>query len=646
MNQLKSWNSGFVGVFALLLSMSIHAAVEDEPRLTQSAAEASEALDVVLAAKEDVAANKSRRSFFDFFKFNQSVPKPNKTVVDSMALESTAEKAVVDARAQLKSQVDKDPAGSGRVLSAILEYFRIDDDSKKARRDEYARASGAWLDVYGTGKIHSLTTDSLTKTSRYYQEPVLLSGEQVSLNHYVRLVARSNDRIEFQRMEWAIAESAAYSARGVYEPELTGSYRVTDSNIPNTTEEEFRRSFSPEFIEKNEDYSFGVEATVPTGGKIKLAFTNRDLDNNIQPEPIRGQENKSYLGLSVTQPLLKGAGGKNVVGAPITVAVKDAEIARQTYRLALFESVSNAGVAYWDLYMAEKKLELRQRSLAIVESILNDEKQRSRLGKSSEIQVMNSESVVAQRRVQKYAAEQDLVQAKNRLKSFVTDPSDSSNLAVDLDSELSPIQYVPPRLRMLSDAFAWRPEYIASLVRADKEDVKIAFARNNKLPQLDLVASYGLNGLDKDVESAWKNLRTEDHKTMYVGLEFRVPLLGNKRAKGELAGATLRKHQALLEIQATEAQINSSVDTALNNLKTSFMQVAELERVVGNNARLLEVEIARYAAGKSNSRDVLDLEERINQTLEIDLQSRVNLQKAIIGVGLADGTLLKKFGLE
>jgi outer membrane protein TolC len=478
------------------------------------------------------------------------------------------------------------------------------------------------------------------------EAPVTLTSMSMSLNDFVALVAENNDRINFQRMEWEISRAGVDSARSMYEPALIASYRYTDSNTLNTTEEEFRRAFAPEFIEKNNDYSIGVEGMVPTGGKVKVSFTNRDLENNIQPTPIRGEESRSYVGFSFTQPLLKGAGGRSVVEAPITVAQKEQEIARQTYRLALFESVSNAALAYWDLYLADKTLDLRHRSVAIVESVLNDERERNRLGRSSSIEVLSAESAVAERRVQMYAAEQFMVQAKNRLKSFLAGLDDQVNLSIDADTSLNLLVEEPDRQATLVAAFKHRPEYLASLVRAEKEDVRIQFASNSRLPQLDLVASYGLNGLDRDLSSSWDDLSTRDHETMYVGLEFKIMLLGDRKAKSELSAATYRKHQALLEVQAAEMSLHNSIDTALSNLLTAKLQVDELSSVTSTNELLLEVELARFEAGQSNSRDLLDLEEDINQTLEIALQSKANLQKALIGVSLADGTLLQQFSLE
>ena len=49
---------------------------------------------------------------------------------------------------------------------------------------------------------------------------------------------------------------------------------------------------------------------------------------------------------------------------------------------------------------------------------------------------------------------------------------------------------------------------------------------------------------------------------------------------------------------------------------------------------------------QSNSRDLFEIEERLNRVLELELESKVNLQKAIVGAALSEGTLLQNFELE
>ena len=472
-----------------------------------------------------------------------------------------------------------------------------------------------------------------------------VSKDRLPLKDFVKLVAIRNDRIAYQKTEWAIAKSGVDSVSGIYEPELTASYQYTDSDTPNTTEEEFRRSFAPTFIERNHDYSLAVESVVPTGGRVRASYTFRDIENNIQPEPIRGEEEKNYFGLSLTQPLLRGAGWRSVE-SPLKVARKDQGIAKETFRQSLFQTISDAVSVYWDVYMAEKRKELRDRSVEIAKDVLVDEKERARFGRSSQANILDAESALAQRRVQLLAAEQSLFAVTGQLRNYIAGMPRDKKIKVDVSGMNEPGSVSFDRASMLANAYLYRPEYVAGLLRAEREDVRIQFAKNNKLPQLDLVASYGLNGLAESFGESWDDVWDRDHESVYVGVEYRMALQGNKRGKGELSAARLRKHQALLEIKAAEIAIHNSIDTAINNLESARMQVSELTGVVETNKKLLDFELAKFEAGQSNSRDLFEIEERLNRVLELELESKVNLQKAIVGAALSEGTLLQNFELE
>ncbi|MFT4714703.1 MAG: outer membrane protein TolC [Candidatus Azotimanducaceae bacterium] len=532
---------------------------------------------------------------------------------------------------------EKAPGIFRRMGDSVTNVFTFGDGKSEVRMNR--------------GTSADLTLESLGAASDMFisadDESIALSvsKETLPLRDFVKLVAIKNDRIAYQKMEWAIAKSGVDSVSGIYEPELTASYQYTDSDTPNTTEEEFRRSFAPTFIERNHDYSLAVETVVPTGGRVRASYTYRDIENNIQPTPIRGEEEKNYFGLSVTQPLLRGAGWRGVE-SPLLVARKDQGIAKETFRQSLFQTVSDAVSVYWDVYMAEKRKELRVRSVEIAEGILVDEKERARFGRSGQANVLDAESALAQRRVQMLAADQNLFAVTGQLRNFIAGMPQDRKFKVDFSAMTEPGSIRFDRASMLANAYLYRPEYVAGLLRAEREDVRIQFAKNNKLPQLDLVASYGLNGLAESFGQSWDDVWDGDHESVYVGVEYRMALQGNKRGKGELSAARLRKHQALLEIKAAEIAIHNSVDTALNNLSSARMQVAELTGVVGTNKKLLDFELAKFEAGQSNSRDLFEIEERLNRVLELELESRVNLQKALIGAALSEGTLLQNFELE
>lgn len=574
--------------------------------------------------------------------------------------------AVVEEAYDVTLEIIEDSEPEMKAEAVIADAVDVADDkvseTAEAGPSIFRRMGDSVTNVFtfGDGKNKSgmnrgmsadLTLESLGAASDMFisidDESVTLSvsKETLPLRDFVKLVAIKNDRIAYQKMEWAIAKSGVDSVSGIYEPELTASYQYTDSDTPNTTEQAFRRSFAPTFVERNHDYSLAVESVVPTGGRIRASYTYRDIENNIQPTPIRGEEETNYFGLSVTQPLLRGAGWRGVE-SPLQVARKDQGIAKETFRQSLFQTVSDAVSVYWDVYMAEKRKELRVRSVQIAEGILVDEKERARFGRSGQANVLDAESALAQRRVQMLSADQNLFAVTGQLRNYIAGMPQDRKFKVDFSAMTEPGSIMFDRASMLANAYLYRPEYVAGLLRAEREDVRIQFAKNNKLPQLDLVASYGLNGLAASFGESWDDVWDGDHESVYVGVEYRMALQGNKQGKGELSAARLRKHQALLEIKAAEIAIHNSVDTALNNLTSARMQVAELTGVVGTNRKLLDFELAKFEAGQSNSRDLFEIEERLNRVLELELESKVNLQKALIGAALSEGTLLQNFELE
>ncbi len=64
------------------------------------------------------------------------------------------------------------------------------------------------------------------------------------------------------------------------------------------------------FNEENKLFFAGVEGSVPTGARYRIGYSDRDITNNLRlrpTDPFRS-EYQSFLGVTVTQPLLKDFG--------------------------------------------------------------------------------------------------------------------------------------------------------------------------------------------------------------------------------------------------------------------------------------------------------------------------------------------------
>jgi outer membrane protein len=474
-----------------------------------------------------------------------------------------------------------------------------------------------------------------------------LSSEKTGLNirDFVQLVREKNEQISYQDSEWAISREAVKGAKGIFEPAFVNSYLYQDDNRRNTVQEMINQGYAALFWERSGSYQAAVEGLVPTGGKLRFGYTRRDFKNSVDDKYGVLSESQSVIGISVTQPLLKG-GGIAATKAGIQVAEADADIAFQTYRGQMMKVIADAIAAYWDLYLAREKYKIRKESEQNAEKILNDNIVRVKTGKMAETEVMEARAGLAMRRSLVSEASQATAATMNSVRTFLS----SSTGETKIEIEPTELPYVTDVTLDYSDsltrAFKFRAECNASRKKMEREDIRLVFAENQIWPQLDLKGSYNMNGLSENPRGSWKDAFTRDFESWSVGFELRIPLGGDKKSQSELEATRQRKRQALLEFKAVEVSLANAVDTVIKSVHNSRDQVRQLADMTDMNRRLLEAEIARFKAGKSNSRNLLEREEELNKARETEIESLVRYRKSLMQLDFVEGTLLGKHGIE
>jgi outer membrane protein TolC len=198
----------------------------------------------------------------------------------------------------------------------------------------------------------------------------------------------------------------------------------------------------------------------------------------------------------------------------------------------------------------------------------------------------------------------------------------------------------------LSRAFKHRADYLASRKKIEREDIRLVFAENQRWPQLDLKGSYNMNGLTETPRSSWNDAWERDYETWYLGIELRIPLGGDRKSRSELEATRQRKKQALLELKAMEVSLANDTDTAIKGVENVWEQARQYAGIVEMNRRLLEAENAKFKAGKSSSRLLLEREEELNKAKEAEMESLVRYRKSLLQLEMAEGTVLANQGIE
>ncbi len=195
-------------------------------------------------------------------------------------------------------------------------------------------------------------------------------------------------------------------------------------------------------------------------------------------------------------------------------------------------------------------------------------------------------------------------------------------------------------------AFDWNPDYLIRRKQIISEDIRLAYAKNQRLPQLDLKASYGLNGLGVSPADSNDDLSRQDFPSWSIGLEMRIPLGGGIKSRNELAASLLRKKQALISLKELENQIANALDTSLHKARSARDDVQNYRTVVAFNEDLLQTRLAQLKAGKVESRKVLEVEAALLEAKTSLAEAKVKYKRALLELELMQGSLLRSLHLE
>lgn len=469
----------------------------------------------------------------------------------------------------------------------------------------------------------------------------------LTLKEFLQKVLERNEVVQAQMLETEIGRQNIKIQKSVFTPSFVSDFEYVDSQRANTVEQQANLGLFSQnvFKQRNTVLNNGVEWTVVSGGQLRLGQGIQNLKNNVNSAGFPGGEYVSNVGLSITQPILKNF-GKRATMANIRLAAAASDIAFEGYRKALIELVATAEAAYWDLYLTQEQYRISQESVALAQSVLKDSEERVRVGKSSELEVLQAQAGVSTRLALQNDALQRVLEANNR-----------ANTLYGASSVQSPCIVSPtdrPKVQSLSmdlqdhwlDAFDMNPDFELRKLEARQEDIRLAYAKNQRYPQLDLRASYGVNGLGGAYQSSFDQLFDADFPSWTVGFEFRIPLDGGKRDKRQLDVARLRTRQALLNIKQTETQLINGIDNSLEKVRTFSGNIDSYQTVVDFNQKVLDSELTRLEVGKTNSRAVLEAEEDLFEAKVSYLQGLVQYERSLLELESIKGSLLRNRSLE
>jgi outer membrane protein TolC len=174
----------------------------------------------------------------------------------------------------------------------------------------------------------------------------------------------------------------------------------------------------------------------------------------------------------------------------------------------------------------------------------------------------------------------------------------------------------------------------------------VAYAKNQRLPQVDLKASAGASGLGYDYSTAWRDVEGGRFPAWTISLEMRTPLFGGVRERNELRAARQRMRQAQLNAADVETQLSTGLDTAQQRVESSLSAARNYKSVVEFRDNLLETQIQSAQIGRTDARTVLEAEQELFAARLGQLQSEIEHQRALLELQIITGNLLRVRNIE
>lgn len=387
----------------------------------------------------------------------------------------------------------------------------------------------------------------------------------------------------------------------------------------------------------------GLRQRIVTGTNVELSASNdysRDLTGASALNPTYAPE----LGLSVRQDLLKDF-GIDINRTDIVVAQNNYEISRQALRDTIIQDLFQVESAYWGLYFAVADLKVREQQLDRAQKLVDRAEAQVGVGEAAPIEITRARSSAA-------SQETAIINARNRITKLRHSLLQLMGIldvdAARLDFELAdapPEELFQTTLdRASQTAREHRPDCRQAELGVDNADLQKRFARNQRLPTLQLFGEYRMAGLGDDLSGGLDEIEGGRFNSWEAGLLFEWPI-PNRVARSDYRAATLERRIAMLRLEDVLERATRDVADALDDLRTAEGRITTAQEARELADELLSAEEKSFNLGRSNSLDVLTAQAALAQAERDEIQARTDYATALANLLRTQGNFLEEKGV-
>ena len=457
---------------------------------------------------------------------------------------------------------------------------------------------------------------------------------RLTLETAIQAALSKNFAIQVQRFDPKIAKEGVTQQLGAFDPVFSLSAQRTENAVTDL-------------------FQNGVQLVA--GGLTRTDLLSADLagatsigltyDLNLGTNNTLGSFNnftnnyETTASLTLKQPLLRGFGTAANL-AQVRIAHNNVMVSEWALRQQIIDTITQTNFVYNDLHYSHENLRVATQSRDLAEQTFQDNQARARIGTMASLDVAEARAQVAARQEAVILAQRSILDNENLLKQLVT--NDIEKL-LQVRIEIEPPPTIPFRADVpagIREALELRPDYRQAILTIERNNITLAYTRNQVLPRFDLTGSLGLLGIDNNLGTSLKRVGDRDQTLWTLGAIMSLPI-PNREARGVRNGAALTAAQSLVALKQLEQQIVVNVDNASGQIVTARERVASTSEATQLARESLDAGEQKLKAGTGTTFEVLDLQEKLTEADGAEISARSDYNKAVGEYYRQTGTALR-----
>ncbi len=446
----------------------------------------------------------------------------------------------------------------------------------------------------------------------------------------------------------------------IYDPTVTANYNWLHQSTPEINN--FVAGV-PVLAGDIQNGNAGYTQGFGTGTQVNLAFDNtsqvyNSLHNLYNPYIT------SNLGLTVTQPLLRGF-GPAVNRRFIRIAKNEKRITDLLFQQQLIETVYGVIRLYTDLVTLTEDTKVKEDTLAFAHKLYDDTQAEVNEGTLAPVELTRAEAEVS-------AAEQDLINSRGVLEEQEAILKNSLTKRGNEDPEVRSAHIIPTDTldvpetdqtaaieQLLAQAYRQRPDLAQAGLQVNNSELSLQGSNNNLRPEVDLVGVAENNGLAGTPFPAagipnpaqiggygtvLDQIATRHNPTYGIGINLTLPLR-NRVAQADAVRDQIQLRQSQVRERQLRNQVQLEVEDAIIAMRRSRASYQAAVKTRKLQEQSLEIEQLKFSEGASTSFFVIQYESYVAQARSTEVAAKGAYAKAKAALERATGSILDDNGV-